>query len=130
MAERVLRFRVGSRRWVVPLGVVREVLERPAMLRVPGSRTRVAGVALRKGVVLPIYDLGQDPEPPPYVVVIEWGEMLNGLRVRSPEAGLPIAEEEGDLGAPCRGRMRFRDGAAEKVDLNSLYRLLEIPIHD
>ena len=115
---------------MVPLQVVREVLERPALLSVPGCRRQVAGVALRKGVVFPVYDLEPAPEPAPYVVVLEWGETLNGLRVASPEAGQPIGEEEGDQGPPCRGSLRFRDGTAERLDLNALYRMLEIPVHD
>jgi hypothetical protein len=57
--------------------------------------------------------------------------MLNGLRVAEPEARQPIGgeEEPGDLGPPCHGSLRFRDGAAEKLHLGSLYRMLNIPVH-
>lgn len=128
MAQRVLAFRVGGRRWAVPLEAVREVLESPVIVRVPRARPHVAGLVLRHGVVVPVYNLSPGTAPPPHVLVIEWGELRNGIRVADPDAQQVVGKEgSGDQGAPCRGLVRFRDGAAESVDLEDLYRMLGIP---
>lgn len=129
MPRRILRFRVGDRRWAVPLEAVREVLESPPLLRVPRSRPRVAGLILRSGIVVPVYDLRPEGSAaPPHVLVLEWAELRNGICVAEPEAQPAVGEEDdGDLGPPCRGVVKFRGVSAERVDLGALYRMLDIP---
>ena len=91
--ERLIGFRVGETRAALPLGVVRQVTERPMMVRVPGSRPYVSGVALHDGVAVPVYDLGRFgplwPKSRPeasaesttevQLIVCEWGETALGL---------------------------------------------------
>jgi chemotaxis signal transduction protein len=128
MARRVLRFRVGERRWALPLEAVREILEAPALLRVPRTRTGVAGVVLRRGVLVPVYDLAP-AAPASQVLVLEWGDMLNGLRVSHLEAQLALSEEaQQDPAPPASGHLTFKDGSAERIDLDQLYHMLGIPI--
>jgi len=129
MPSRVLRFRVGERRWALPMDVVREVLELPALLPVPGCRPGVAGVMLRHGMIVPVYDLQPGGPPPAHVVVLDWADLRNAIRVADPDAKPLLAEESaGEAGPPCRGVLKFQDGSAERVDLPALYRMLQIPI--
>jgi chemotaxis signal transduction protein len=124
----MLRFRVGERRWALPLEVVREVLESPALLPVPRCRAGVAGVMLRDGMVVPVYDLQHGGAPPAHVLVFDWADLRNAIRVSDPDAKPVLGEESGgEMGPPCRGVLKFQDGSAERVDLPSLYRMLEIP---
>ncbi|PYS97570.1 MAG: hypothetical protein DMF50_00240 [Acidobacteria bacterium] len=56
-AARLLGFRLGATPAALPLEAVREVLEAPWIVPIPGSHPHVAGVALNRGVALPVYDL-------------------------------------------------------------------------
>ena len=56
-----LAFRVGAARAALPLAVVREVVQEPSVVAVPGSHPHVAGVALHRGLALPVYDLARFP---------------------------------------------------------------------
>jgi hypothetical protein len=80
-------------------------------------------------VLVPVYDiLPQGSSPATHVLVLEWREMLNGLRVAEPEAEQVLSEsEDGDAGPPCRGQMKLRNSVAECLDLALLYELLGIP---
>ena len=60
-APGLLAFHVGAIAAALPLVLVREVIESPDVVRVPGSHEHVAGVALHRGVALPVYDLGRFP---------------------------------------------------------------------
>ena len=55
--DALLTFRVGPARAALPLSIVREVVQTPAIIEVPGSHSQVAGVTLRAGVAVPVYDL-------------------------------------------------------------------------
>ena len=129
MQSRVLRFEVGDRTWVLPLHRIREILEVPAVLKVPRCRPQVVGLVLRRGVLVPVYDIMPEGSPAgTHVLVLEWGDMLNGLRVTQPEADHAVSEdEEGGVEPPCRGQVKLRSGIAERLDLALLYELLEIP---
>jgi len=72
--------------------VVREVVERPPVVPVPGSHSFVSGVALLGGVALPVYDLrlfgplwsaparnGRTSAPGEHLIVCDWGEARVGL---------------------------------------------------
>jgi len=56
-AAPLLRFRLGATPAALPLEAVREVLEAPWIVPIPGSHPHVAGVTLNRGVALPVYDL-------------------------------------------------------------------------
>ncbi|HKB08259.1 MAG TPA: chemotaxis protein CheW [Candidatus Polarisedimenticolia bacterium] len=89
---RLIGFRVGSADAALPIGIVREVTERPRVVRVPGSHEFVSGVVLHGGVALPVYDLrrfeplwsrpdacaprGADAG---HLIVCDWGEVALGV---------------------------------------------------
>jgi len=50
-------FRIGDHRLLAPLGEVVEILTRPAMSSVPGTRKWVCGIANIRGNLLPVMDL-------------------------------------------------------------------------
>jgi chemotaxis signal transduction protein len=88
----LIRFQVGGAEAALPLGVVREVVERPPVVPVPGSHSFVSGVALLGGVALPVYDLrlfgplwsapsgnGRTSAPGEHLIVCDWGEARLGL---------------------------------------------------
>lgn len=85
-----LTFRLAAAEVALPLGVVREVLDRPRVVPVPDSHAHVAGVTLAHGLAVPVYDLCRfEPlwtTPPPAegpaapsLIVCAWGEVLIGL---------------------------------------------------
>ncbi len=91
---RLIGFRVGGAGAALPLGIVREVTNRPRVVRVPGSHVFVRGVALHSGVALPVYDLlrfealwsdprakadGGRSEGADQLIVCDWGEVAFGL---------------------------------------------------
>jgi chemotaxis signal transduction protein len=90
----LIRFQVGGAEAALPLGVVREVVECPPVVPVPGSHTFVSGVALLGGVALPVYDLRlfgpfwstpapsrmeRTEAPGEHLIVCDWGEARLGL---------------------------------------------------
>jgi purine-binding chemotaxis protein CheW len=54
--ERVLVFRVGAERFGVALSAVREVLDWPAVSRVPDAAPSLLGVAMVRGELIPLFD--------------------------------------------------------------------------
>ncbi len=91
-ASWLIRFRVADAEAALPLGIVREVTTRPRLARVPGSHAFVTGIALHRGMALPVYDLARfeplwaatrpRPSAPPdaeHVIVCDWGEARLGL---------------------------------------------------
>ena len=149
---RLIGFHVGSAGAALPLGIVREVTERPRVVRVPGSHVFVSGVALHGGVALPIYDLRQfDPlwsgQPPPvpaepvaeagHLIVCDWGEVALGLlgdRVDLvEETGTDSGRADG-AAAPCGvsdvyvKRVLHRDGETiVLLDVDRLFTSLGVP---
>ena len=55
-AERLLVFRVGSERFGVPMGAVREVVDAPEVRRLPDAPPSLLGVATVRGELVPVYD--------------------------------------------------------------------------
>jgi purine-binding chemotaxis protein CheW len=55
-AERLRVFRVGSERFGVPLGAVREVVDAPEVRRLPDAPPSLLGVATVRGELVPLYD--------------------------------------------------------------------------
>ena len=87
-----LSFRIGAARLSLPMRVVREVLTLPAVVPVPGSRAHISGVALHRGLAVPVYDLrrfvplwseppGQEPDAGAgaHLIVCAWGEAVVGM---------------------------------------------------
>ena len=149
---RLIGFRVGSAGAALPLGIVREVTERPRVVRVPGSHAFVSGVALHGGVALPVYDLnrfdplwsGQRPLAPPgpvaeggHLIVCDWGEVALGLlgdRVDLVEETGTDAGRADGAAAPCRvsdayvKRVLHRDGETiVLLDTDRLFASLGVP---
>jgi len=149
---RLIGFRIGSAGAALPLGIVREVAERPRVVRVPGSHPFVSGVALHGGVALPVYDLGRfDPlwsgrkAPAPsgrgaesgHLIVCDWGEVALGLlgdRVDLVEETESDTELGDAAGAPCGmsevyvKRILRRDGEViVLLDTDKLFASLGVP---
>jgi purine-binding chemotaxis protein CheW len=55
-AERLLVFRVGSEQFGVALAAVREVVDAPAVRRIPDASEWLLGVAMVRGELMPVYD--------------------------------------------------------------------------
>ncbi len=55
-AERLLVFQVGSERFGVALAAVREVVDAPAMRRLPDAPPSLVGVTTVRGELVPVYD--------------------------------------------------------------------------
>jgi len=54
--ERFLVFRVGAEQFGVALSAVREVVDAPAVSRVPDAARSLLGVAMVRGELIPLYD--------------------------------------------------------------------------
>jgi chemotaxis signal transduction protein len=144
----LIGFRVGNAGAALPLAIVREVTERPRVVRVPGSHAFVCGVALHGGVAVPVYDLGrfdplwsgQRPAAPGgeagHLIVCDWGEVVLGLLGDR----VDLVEEEsgegrdGGAAAPCAmsdayvKRVLRSDGEAiVLLDTDKLFASLGVP---
>lgn len=85
---RGLAFNVGSTRLLSSIGEVEEVIEVPALTRVPGTAEWLLGISNVRGRILPVVDLcayfGFEKgvsEEEWRVLVVERGELLVGLLV-------------------------------------------------
>lgn len=112
VSDPLLTFEVGTARAALPLRLVREVVDCPAIVPVPGSHPHVAGVTLSSGIAVPVYDLRLFPAfwvPPPsaagtghprHLIVVGYGEVLVALlgaqadliEHQEPETPEPAAE--------------------------------------
>lgn len=54
--ERLLVFRVGAERFAVALSAVREVVDAPAINRLPDAAPSLLGVAMVRDELMPLYD--------------------------------------------------------------------------
>jgi purine-binding chemotaxis protein CheW len=54
--ERMIVFRLGGERFALPLGAVDEVIELPAVQRVPDAPPTVLGIATLRGELVSVYD--------------------------------------------------------------------------
>lgn len=108
----LLAFRVGAARAALPLDLVREVVDRPSIVPVPGSHAHVAGIMLSRGVAVAVYDLrtfgpfwtrpGEaaqsegEREDGTHLIVCGFGEILVGLLCRQADL---LGDPEIDMGA-------------------------------
>ncbi|HEU4402603.1 MAG TPA: chemotaxis protein CheW [Candidatus Polarisedimenticolia bacterium] len=115
-----LVFRVGTAHAALPLSLVREVAECPPVIAVPGSHEHVAGVALSRGLALPVYDLlrfaplwrrGAGISRPAkgvveqHLIVCGWGEVLLGVLGGQVDLLDGVGSDDGDP-ASGGGEMR------------------------
>lgn len=90
----LLAFEVGAVRAALPLGLVREIVDCPPIVPVPGCHPHVAGVTLSGGIALPVYDLRRFPafwesqsaavgsgraSQPRHLIVVGYGEVMVAL---------------------------------------------------
>lgn len=150
--RRLIEFGVGPARAALSLPLVREVIARPAIVPVPGTHAHVAGVALSRGVAIPVYDLrrfsplwdatglrsaAQDgseaAEEPTNLIVCVWGEMLLGLLAGSVDLLEDAAEHGAAPGAAvmmgeCVDRLlRGGGGVVALLDPARLFPSLGVP---
>jgi chemotaxis signal transduction protein len=144
-APRFLAFRAGRARLALPLAIIREVIERPEIVPVPGSRDHVSGVTLNRGVALPVYDLrrvgslwtgdgagaAEDVEAPTHLIVCGLGEILLGVQAKEVDLleGASLVEE-GECpveGGFLRGRLSHRGGLVALLDPARLFASLGVP---
>jgi chemotaxis signal transduction protein len=150
--DRLIGFHLGGAGAALPLAIVREVTERPRVVRVPGTHPFVSGVALHGGVALPVYDLrrfeslwpgrdiagarsgGADTDR---LIVCDWGEIALGLlggRVDLVEDvdEAPDGEEREDVRCGMSGDfvkrvLRFHGEAIALLDTDRLFASLGVP---
>ena len=145
-AARLLRFRIGAAAAALPLAIVRAVVTLPAIAPVPGGRPALAGVALARGLALPVYDLrvlfragaaspadGIADSAPEHLIVCDWGEVSVGLLGERPDL-LDGATQPGDPGeagpfdGPCAAGRLMQDGELVTVlDAARLFASLGVP---
>ncbi len=144
----LLGFRLGATPAALPLEAVREVLEAPWIVPIPGSHPHVAGVALNRGVALPVYDLtrfaplwGTPVAPgraagrrvPPHLIVCGFEEVLLGVL----GDGVDLVEDPSPVGAPeawgalrleyVRGLVKSGDEVVALLDPARLFPSLGVP---
>ena len=147
---RHLGFRFGGEGAAIPLAIVREVTTRPRVVRVPGARVHVRGVALYAGGALPIYDLrrlddlwvgaARDDRAGGggHLIVCDWGEVSVGLLGDEVDLVTEGPEEEPRPEAPACGLneryvVRLIRGAGTPVpllDVDRLFESLGVPAAD
>jgi len=150
---RLIGFHVGGAGAALPLAIVREVTERPRVVRVPGTHPFVSGVALHGGVALPVYDLRRFDSlwsgraetaaragraDSDRLIVCDWGEIALGLLgggVDLVEDGreAPGGEETGEEGR-CgmtgdfvKRLLRFHGEVIALLDTDRLFASLGVP---
>ena len=148
-ANRHLAFRIGEVSAAIPLPLVREVIESPTLVPVPGSREHVAGVILQHGVALPVYDLRRfEPLWPDsvgkggssmnsdasHLIVCAWGEALIGILgggvdlLESPEIESVEKSTESVLSADyLSGLLRSGKEVVAVLDATKLFASLGVP---
>ncbi len=148
-ARGLIAFRVGATRAALPLACVREVVQNPGVVPVPGSHPHVAGVALNRGVALPVYDLlefapfwsspaiGERPggrPAPPHLIVCGFGEVLLGVlgdQVDLLEDHAPLDDPASDPGRVRReylsGLLRSGGEVVALLDPERLFPSLGVP---
>jgi len=100
-AERLLVFRVGEERFGVALSAVREVIDSPAVSRVPDAAPSLLGVAMVRDELVPVYDsrvlldVGQASDSPGAALLFSVDERRVALAID--DVFDPILVEEREL---------------------------------
>ncbi len=145
--DRLIGFHLGGAGAALPLALVREVTDRPRVVRVPGTHPFVSGVALRRGVALPVYDLrrfeslwsGRDHPAPlgrsaeaDRLIVCDWGEIPLGLLVGGVDLVVEGGEEEEGMRCVMSGDfvkrvLRVHGETIALLDTDRLFASLGVP---
>src|SRR6185369_12845258 len=77
--ERLLVFRVGAERFAVALSAVREVVDAPAVSRIPDAAPSLLGVAMVRDELMPLYDARvildvEQPGTAPGAALLFWAD--------------------------------------------------------
>lgn len=147
-----LSFRIGAVVLSLPMGVVREVLALPDVVPVPGSRSQITGVALHRGLAVPVYDLRRFdplwPEPPgpgcdagpgEHLIVCVWGEAVIGVLGEDPNLLENARMRVGSGGGPAPVNQEYlawvvesgAEGTTESIaclDPSRLFASLGVPL--
>ncbi len=146
----LMSFQVGSSRVALPLRMVREVMDHPTIVPVPGSMTHLAGVALRGGVAIPAYDLARfgalwrheagagqmaGAERWSHLILCEFGEVLLGLLGEQADLTSGLADTQGEdddgggemHGNYVSGLLRSGTGRVALLDPVKLFPSLGVP---
>jgi len=108
----LLLFRLGGRqRFGINVFKVREVIQCPALTRLPGSNAVVRGIANIRGRTIPVMDLGVAVGKPPlenintcYVIITEYNRVTQGFLVSGVDRIVNMNWEE--IHPPPRGSGR------------------------
>ena len=145
--DRLIGFQLGGAGAALPLAIVREVTERPRVVRVPGTHPFVSGVALRGGVALPVYDLrrfeslwsGRERSGPlgwsadaDRLIVCDWGEIALGLLGGCVDLVEDGGEEEEEMRCGMSGDfvkrvLRVHGETIALLDTDRLFASLGVP---
>jgi len=145
--DRLIGFHLGGAGAALPLALVREVTDRPRVVRVPGTHPFVSGVALRGGVALPVYDLrrfeslwsGRDRTGPlgwsadaDRLIVCDWGEIPLGLLGAGVDLVVEGGEEEEGMRCVMSGDfvkrvLRVHGETIALLDTDRLFASLGVP---
>jgi len=143
--DRLIGFHLGGAGAALPLALVREVTDRPRVVRVPGTHPFVSGVALRGGVALPVYDLrrfeslwsGRDRTGPlgsdaDRLIVCDWGEIPLGLLGAGVDLVVEGGEEEEGMVCVMSGDfvkrvLRVHGETIALLDTDRLFASLGVP---
>ena len=145
--DRLIGFHLGGAGAALPLAIVREVTERPRVVRVPGTHPFVSGVALRGGVALPVYDLrrfeslwsGREDAgsrggsaDADRLIVCDWGEIALGLLGGCVDLVVEGGEEEEGMRCVMSGDfvkrvLRVQGETVALLDTDRLFASLGVP---
>jgi len=137
-------FRSGRERYCLPVAEVEEVVEWPALTRIPLVPPFLKGIFNLRGVIVPVLDIAyqearRSDSTPTHLVVAAWGR---GTERGIQRVGLtademfgtyltsePLLVEEAPKDAlHCRGMLRHETKLALALDLSRLAEAFPIPI--
>ena len=137
-----ISFTIGEQAFLIPVPMVRGVIERRNVRPLPGTHPFVDGVIVREGLVLPVYDLRRIPDlfptPPPdrppeaMILLYAWEDFLNGWVVDRADVLPGEPEEDPDpsppgIGAEFIAARHTRDGRKYlTLRMDSLHNVLEV----
>lgn len=119
-------FHLGACVFAVPLTAVREVLHRPRLSPVPLAPEELAGMALFRGEVLPVFELGtalataRSRTPRARVLILQHGGVLAGVAADT-AATLAASPPE----SPGEGLVQGQSAGCRVLGLHALFQQFE-----